>query len=298
MEISGKTKLYGLIGSPVAHSKSPAMYNYCFDKWGLDCKYLAFDVPKEKTGDAIQAFRTFGMKGANITMPCKQEVLQYLDEVSTAAKLVGACNTIVEENGKLVGYITDGIGYVENLRAHGIDISGKKITLLGAGGASTAIQVQALLDGAKEIAVFNQKDGFWETAERKIKELQAAFPEQKITLNDLSDKDHLAEAIQTSDILSNATRVGMHPLENISNIQDLSVFRKDLVVTDVVYDPIKTKMLQDAERAGCQIIGGLGMLLYQGAAAAKLYTGKDMPVEEVKNRFYSPQSNHRNEGTS
>lgn len=287
MEISGKTKLYGLIGSPVEHSKSPAMYNYCFDKWGLDCKYLAFDVPLEKTEDAIRAFRTFGMKGANVTMPCKQAVLPYLDELSPAAQLVGACNTIVEENGRLIGHITDGIGYVENLRHNGVDVAGKKITLLGAGGASTAIQAQALLDGAAEIAVFNRRDPFWETAQAKIEAYQKAFPDRRITLYDLEDADTLAREIASSDILSNATRVGMHPLEDVSNITDLTLFRKGLVVTDVVYDPLQTKMLREAEAAGCQTIGGLGMLLWQGAAAVKLYTGREMPVEEVRNRFYA-----------
>ena len=161
MDISGKTRLFGLIGSPVEHSKSPAMYNYCFDKWKLDYKYLAFDVDKNQTSDAIQAFRTFQMKGANITMPCKQEVLKYLDEISPAARLVGACNTIVNHDGVLTGYITDGEGYIENLRHEGVEVKGKKITLLGAGGVSSAIQAQALLDGAREIAVFNKKYAFW-----------------------------------------------------------------------------------------------------------------------------------------
>lgn len=287
MEISGKTRLLGLIGSPVEHSKSPAMYNYCFEKWKLDYKYLAFDVDKDETEDAIKAFRTFGMKGANITMPCKQKVLNYLDRISPAAKLVGACNTVVNEDGVLTGYITDGEGYVENLRQEGVEIKGKKITILGAGGVSSAIQAQALLDGAREIAVFNKRDAFWEMAEKKTKEYQDAFPEQKITLYDLDDAKRLAEEIKTSDILSNATKVGMHPLEDVSLITDHSLFRKELVVTDVVYDPEKTKLLQEAEAAGCKVIGGLGMLIYQGAAAAKLYTGLDMPVEEIKQKFFA-----------
>ena len=281
MEISGKTRLFGLIGSPVEHSKSPAMYNYCFDKWKLDYKYLAFNVDKNQTADAIQAFRTFQMKGANITMPCKQEVLKYLDEISPAARLVGACNTIVNHDGVLTGYITDGEGYIENLRHEGVEVKGKKITLLGAGGVSSAIQAQALLDGAREIAVFNKKDAFWEQAVAKAAEYQKAFPSQKITVYDMDDAERLA-----ADILSNATRVGMHPLENISIITDHSLFRKELVVTDVVYEPEKTKLLQDAEAAGCKTVGGLGMLIYQGAAAAKLYTGLDMPVEEVKEKFF------------
>ena len=294
MEISGKTKLLGLIGSPVEHSKSPAMYNYCFEKWNLDQKYLAFDVPKEETGDAMKALRTLGMKGANITMPCKQEVLKYLDAISPAAELVGACNTIVNEDGVLTGYITDGEGYVENLRQEGIEIKGKKITILGAGGVSSAIQAQALLDGAREISVFNKRDAFWENAQKKIKTYQEAFPEQKIALYDLDDTEKLAEEIKTSDILSNATKVGMHPMEGMSIITDPTLFRKELVVTDVVYEPEKTKLLQDAEAAGCKVIGGLGMLIYQGAAAAKLYTGLDMPVDEVKQKFFVKE---RNEGS-
>ncbi len=294
MEISGKTRLLGLIGSPVEHSKSPAMYNYCFEKWNLDYKYLAFDVPRERMGEAIQAFRTFHMKGANITMPCKQEVLQYLDEVTPAAKLVGACNTIVDHDGVLTGYITDGEGYVENLRQEGVSIKGKKITLLGAGGVSSAIQAQALLDGAREIAVFNQRDAFWEQAEKKVAEYQAAFPQQKITLHNLGDAEDLAEEIRTSDILSNATRVGMHPLEEVSLIADQSLFREGLVVTDVVYEPEETKLLREAKAAGCKVVNGLGMLIYQGAAAAKLYTGLDMPVEEVKRKFFTNED--RKEG--
>lgn len=294
MEISGKTKLLGLIGSPVEHSKSPAMYNYCFEKWNLDQKYLAFDVSKEETGDAMKALRTLGMKGANITMPCKQEVLKYLDAISPAAELVGACNTIVNEDGVLTGYITDGEGYVENLRQEGIEIKGKKITILGAGGVSSAIQAQALLDGAREISVFNKRDAFWENAQKKIKTYQEAFPEQKIALYDLDDTEKLAEEIKTSDILSNATKVGMHPMEGMSIITDPTLFRKELVVTDVVYEPEKTKLLRDAEAAGCKVIGGLGMLIYQGAAAAKLYTGLDMPVDEVKQKFFVKE---RNEGS-
>lgn len=294
MEISGKTKLLGLIGSPVEHSKSPAMYNYCFEKWNLDQKYLAFDVSKEETGDAMKALRTLGMKGANITMPCKQEVLKYLDAISPAAELVGACNTIVNEDGVLTGYITDGEGYVENLRQEGIEIKGKKITILGAGGVSSAIQAQALLDGAREISVFNKRDAFWENAQKKTKTYQEAFPEQKIALYDLDDTEKLAEEIKTSDILSNATKVGMHPMEGMSIITDPTLFRKELVVTDVVYEPEKTKLLQDAEAAGCKVIGGLGMLIYQGAAAAKLYTGLDMPVDEVKQKFFVKE---RNEGS-
>ncbi len=287
MKISGRTKLYGLFGSPVEHSKSPAMYNYCFEKWGLDNVYLAFDVPAEEAGKAIEAFRTMGMKGANVTMPCKQAVVPYLDAVSDAVRLSGACNTIVEQDGKLTGHNTDGEGYVINLKAHGVDIRGKKLVLLGAGGASTAIQVQSLLDGAERISVFNQKDAFWDRAEAKIQELQKEFPDRVIELLDLADEALLAKRLGEADILTNATRVGMKPLDDLSLIKDLSLLRPELVVADTVYEPEETKLLKDAKAQGCKTVGGLGMLLYQGAAAVKLYTGREMPVDEIKKELYT-----------
>lgn len=287
MKISGRTKLYGLFGSPVEHSKSPAMYNYCFEKWGLDNVYLAFDVPAEESGKAIEAFRTMGMKGANVTMPCKQAVVPYLDAVSDAVRLSGACNTIVEQDGKLTGHNTDGEGYVINLKAHGVDIRGKKLVLLGAGGASTAIQVQSLLDGAERISVFNQKDAFWDRAEAKIQELQKEFPDRVIELLDLADEALLAKRLGEADILTNATRVGMKPLDDLSLIKDLSLLRPELVVADTVYEPEETKLLKDAKAQGCKTVGGLGMLLYQGAAAVKLYTGREMPVDEIKKELYT-----------
>ena len=269
------------------HSKSPAMYNYCFEKWGLDNVYLAFDVPAEEAGKAIEAFRTMGMKGANVTMPCKQAVVPYLDAVSDAVRLSGACNTIVEQDGKLTGHNTDGEGYVINLKAHGVDIRGKKLVLLGAGGASTAIQVQSLLDGAERISVFNQKDAFWDRAEAKIQELQKEFPDRVIELLDLADEALLAKRLGEADILTNATRVGMKPLDDLSLIKDLSLLRPELVVADTVYEPEETKLLKDAKAQGCKTVGGLGMLLYQGAAAVKLYTGREMPVDEIKKELYT-----------
>ena len=153
--ISGHTGLLALIGSPVGHSGSPAMYNYSFERLGLDYVYVAFDIKVEEVADAIAAMRTFKMRGCNVTMPCKTEVVKYMDELSPAAQIIGAVNTIVNDNGRLTGHITDGEGFVHNLKDHGIDIKGKKITVAGGGGAATAIQVQCALDGAREISIFN-----------------------------------------------------------------------------------------------------------------------------------------------
>ncbi|HGM1484110.1 TPA: shikimate dehydrogenase [Clostridioides difficile] len=281
MEISGRTGLFALIGTPVGHSKSLVMYNYSFEKLDLDYRYLAFDITVDKVKEALSAIKTFNIKGANVTMPCKSAVTEYMDELSPAARIIGACNTIVNDNGKLVGHITDGVGYVRNLKENEVEVKGKKVTIMGAGGAATAIQVQCALDGAREISIFNAKDDFYKRAEQTVENIKKEVPKCIVNLYDLEDTNKLYEEIESSDILTNATLIGMKPYDNETNIKDTSVLRKDLVVTDVVYNPRKTKMIEDAESNGCKAIGGLGMLLYQGAESFNLYTGLEMPVKEV-----------------
>lgn len=280
--ISGHTGLLALIGSPVGHSGSPAMYNYSFQELGIDYAYLAFDVAIPQVKDAITAIRTFHMRGCNVTMPCKTEVVKYMDELSPAAKIIGAVNTIVNDDGKLTGYITDGEGFVDNLKDHGVDIKGKKITVAGGGGAATAIQVQCALSGAAEISIFNIKDDFFQRTLDTAEKIRAAKPECTVQVYDIADQAKMKEEIGTSDIFVNATIVGMKPMENESVVKDLSAFRPGLVVCDAVYNPKETKLLREAKEAGCICISGEGMLLWQGAAAFRLYTGKEMPVEGVK----------------
>ncbi|WPC44473.1 shikimate dehydrogenase [Clostridium sp. JS66] len=284
--ISGTTALYSLIGTPVGHSGSPAMYNYSFQKLGIDSAYLAFDISLEKVPDAIAAMKTLNIRGSNVTMPCKSEVVKFMDELSPAARIVGAVNTIVNSNGKLTGNITDGVGFVRSLKENGVDVKGKNITIIGAGGAATAIQVQCALDGAKEISIFNIKDDFYKRAEETIEKLKQEVPQCVVELYDLEDRQKLREKIASSNILVNATRVGMHPHEDESPIKDSTVFRKDLVVSDTVYNPKQTKFLKDAEAAGCKTVDGTGMLLWQGAEAFKLYTGLEMPAKEVKELYF------------
>lgn len=279
--------MLGLIGTPVEHSKSPAMYNLCFQEFGLDWAYLAFDVPAERAGEAVAAIRTLHMRGANVTMPCKNAVIPFLDELTPAARAIQAVNTIVNEDGVLVGHNTDGCGYTQNLRRNGIEVEGKKIVLLGGGGAASAIAIQAALEGAAEIAVFNLRDAFWPRVEQGLKAIAQAAPGCAISLRDLEDRAALKAAIDRCDILSNATRVGMAPYEDQSNITDGSWYRPDLVVTDVVYAPPETKMLREARAAGCRTCDGLGMLLCQGAEAFRLYSGLEMPVEEIRTLLYT-----------
>ena len=285
--ISGHTGLLALIGSPVGHSGSPAMYNYSFEKLGLDYAYVAFDIKVEEVKDAIAAMKTFKMRGCNVTMPCKTEVVQYMDELSPAAQIIGSVNTIVNDNGKLTGHMTDGEGFVKNLEDHGISVKGKKLTVAGGGGAATAIQVQCALDGAREITVFNIKDDFFERTLQTAEKIRKAVPGCVVNVYDIADIPKMTEEIADSDIFVNATIVGMKPMDNESVVKDLSAFRPGLVVADAVYNPIETKLLREAKEAGCTCVGGKGMLLWQGVAAFKLYTGMDMPVDEVKAQFFS-----------
>lgn len=280
--IKGTTGLMGLIGSPVGHSGSPEMYNFSFRYHNLDYAYLAFDIKEDQVKEALEAIRLFRMRGCNVTMPCKNEAAKYMDELSPAARIIGAVNTIVNDNGKLTGHITDGTGFVRNLREHGVEVRDKKLVVLGAGGAATAIQVQCALDGAREISIFNPDDPFLARAKSTAEKLSKERPECKVRVFCLEDQERLKAEIAEADILVNGTLAGMKPHEEVSPITDTSVFRPELVVVDVVYNPEETRLLREAKEAGCKTVGGKGMLLWQGAAAYKLYTGLEMPAEEYQ----------------
>lgn len=279
--ITGHTELIGLIATPIRHSSSPRMHNEAFAKLGLDYAYLAFEVGNEELEDTIKGFRAMKVRGSNVSMPNKTVVHKYLDKLSDAAQMCGAVNTIVNDDGVLTGHITDGIGYMSGLKDAGIDIIGKKMTIVGAGGAATAIQVQAALDGVKEISIFNRKDEFYERAQKTVKDINEKT-NCKAALYDLEDLDKLKEEIASSYIFTNATGMGMKPLEGQTYIPDKSFLREDLIVTDVVYAPAETALLKMAKEVGCKTLNGFPMMLFQGAAAFKLWTNQDMPIEHVK----------------
>ena len=279
--ITGHTELIGLLAYPIRHSSSPAIHNEAFAYLGLDYAYLAFEVDNETLEDAIKGIRALKMAGANLSMPNKTSVIKYLDRLAPAAQLCGAVNTIVNENGVLTGHITDGIGYMSALKDNQIDVIGKKMTIVGSGGAATAIQVQAALDGVAEISIFNIKDKFWENAEATIEKITKQT-DCKVSLYDLADLEKLKAEIDDSYLFTNATGMGMKPREGQTYIPDKSFFRPDLIVTDIIYSPQETKMLQLAKSAGCKTMNGMGMLLFQGAAAFQLWTGKEIPIEHMK----------------
>ncbi|WP_394237865.1 shikimate dehydrogenase [Niallia oryzisoli] len=286
--IDGRTQLIGLIATPIGHSLSPAMHNMSFRKLGLNYVYLAFEVGNQQLEDVLTGFRALNIRGCNVSMPNKTKILPYLDEISPAARFAGAVNTVVNENGKLVGHITDGIGYVLGLKESGVDIKGKKLTLMGAGGAATAVAIQCAIDGAAEISIFNRDDEYYDRAVKNVDIINNEIEgiNCKANVFRLEDLDQLKAEIATSDILTNGTGVGMKPLEDQCLIPDASYLRPDLIVSDVVYIPRKTKLLELAESVGCKAINGLGMMLWQGAAAFEKFTGHEMPVEYVKEQMF------------
>lgn len=285
-EITGHTGLLCLLGSPVAHSISPTMHNEACKQLGLDYAYLAFDVPEEKMPQAVEGLRTMGARGWNITMPGKNIMCKLADKLSPASEISGACNTIVNEDGVLTAYTTDGVGFMRAVKENGVDIIGKKMTLLGAGGAATAILVQAALDGVAEIQVFNIKDAFWERAQDIVNQLNERTA-CKVTLHDYEDPEVLRAAIADSAILVNGTSVGMAPKTDATIITDTTMLRPDLFVFDVIYNPKETRLLREAKAAGCKTSNGMYMLLYQGAASFELWTGQEMPVDIIKEKYFS-----------
>ena len=287
--LSGHTLLVSLIATPIRHSLSPKMHNEAYAKLGLDYAYLAFEVGQEELADAVQGIRALGIRGSNVSMPNKQAIIPYLDELSPAAELVGAVNTVVNKDGKghLVGHVTDGTGAVRALAEEGVDVKDQIITLTGAGGAGTAIAIQLALDGAKEIRIFNRQDDFYANAEKTVEKINTRT-DSSATLTDLADQAAFKQSIAESSIYIDATSAGMNPQEDVSLIDDPAVIRPDLVVFDVVYSPLETKLLKFAKEHGAKkALNGIGMMLYQGAEAFKLHTGEDMPVEYIRDTFFS-----------
>ena len=279
--INGYTELVGLMAYPIRHSHSPAMQNEAFRKAGINCIQLAFEVDNTNLKEAVQSIRALGMRGCNVSMPNKTIVGQYLEKLSPTAQLIGSVNTIVNDNGELTGYCTDGIGYMNSLKDEGIDIKGKKITVVGAGGAATAIQIQAALDGVAAISIFNVKDKFFAAGEETVRKINDNTS-CKADIYDLSDYEALRREIADSCLVTNATGLGMKPYEDVTWLPDISYLRPELIVTDTVYVPPITKFLAMAQKVGCRTLNGHSMMLFQGAAAFKLWTGKDMDVEHMK----------------
>ncbi|MGL6200128.1 MAG: shikimate dehydrogenase [Lachnospiraceae bacterium] len=280
-KIDAKTRMACFIAKPAKHSSSPAIYNAAFSKMGMNYCYLSFEVPPNHLKASIESIIALDMLGANISMPHKTAAAAYMDKLSPAAEMIGAVNMILNKDGLLEGYNTDGEGFVVNLREHSVDIKGKTVVLAGAGGAASSIAVQLALDGVKELKIFNIRDSFWNHGEELVETI-AGNTSCQTSFHDLDDQNSFRKAVAKCDILINGTSVGMADLEDYSIIPDKAMLRPEIVVADVVYHPTETVLLKNARDAGCKTIGGIGMLLYQAAANFRLYTGEEMPVAHVK----------------
>jgi len=275
MVVSGKTKVYGVIGDPIEHSLSPAMHNAAFEASKLDCVFLAFKVKSDGVGDAMSGMRALSIQGLNVTMPHKNAVISFLDEVDQTATLLNAVNTIKNNNGKLYGFDTDGVGALAALRENGFKAKGKKVVLLGAGGAARAIAF-ALAREADELSILNRT---LKSAAELADLLKQEFNANVIayTLSPLAVKANVADA----DLLINATSVGMKPNPKQTLVAP-EWLKPDSAVMDIVYDPIETKLAKDAKAAGAKVVSGLEMLIYQGAASFEMWTGCSAPVEVMR----------------
>ena len=259
--ITGHTTLTALLGSPVAHSVSPLMHNEAFRLLGLDYAYLCFDVTPDKLKCVTDAFRVMNVRGFNLTMPDKTKMFELADEISPSAAMIGAVNTVVQENGKLYAYNTDGIGYMQAVKDAGFDIIGKHMVLLGCG---------ASYQKAVKLADTIAKNTSCQTDTCLLEDTSA-----------------LKQIIATAHILTNATSVGMAPMNSVSPLADETLLHPELIVSDIIYNPRTTLLMKQAKAIGCPTFNGLYMLLYQGAEAFRLWTGKAMPIPQIKEKYFS-----------
>jgi shikimate dehydrogenase len=270
----------GIIGWPVAHSLSPAMHNAAFQALGLDWAYVPLPVRPERLAEAIGGLRALGFKGANVTIPHKEAVMSLLDELSPAAQAIGAVNTIVVAPAPLhpstlaqLGENTDWLGFLASLRDVGFDPAGKRCAVIGAGGGARAV-VYALAQAGGHSVVFNRT---LERAVRLVEDLRVAFPDARLEAHPLEDAHRIG---QETALLVNATPLGMSNAQvDASPWPDGLPLPSHLTVCDLVYNPLETKLLRQAREAGATAIGGLGMLVHQGAAAFRLWTGLEPPVD-------------------
>ncbi|UCD08684.1 MAG: shikimate dehydrogenase [Dehalococcoidales bacterium] len=278
-EISGKTKVCALIGDPIEHTMSPAMHNAAFNELGLDCVYVAFGVKPDELAGAINGMKSLGMPGWNVTIPHKVNVIPLLDKLDPLAEKIGAVNTVVNENGILTGHNTDATGFLQAMLEKGVEPKGKNIAIMGAGGAARAVSFILADRGAYPVILNRIEELDWaeNLAAMISKEFEIDVPAMELT------KGNLGNVLDKAEILVNATSVGMSPNDNVSPAP-AELLKADLTVYDVIYNPIKTKLLKDAEAAGATIIGGIDMLVWQGIMAFEKWTGQKPTFELMKNQ--------------
>ncbi|MGB3211344.1 MAG: shikimate dehydrogenase [Desulforhopalus sp.] len=276
------TKLVILLGNPLGHSVSPPMHNRVFETLSMDYCYMPVEVNENNLATVFAGLIKMNVAGLNVTIPHKIRVMEYLDELDPLAATIGAVNTICVRNGKTIGYNTDGAGFIRSLEEEtGISTKGKRFLLLGCGGAARAIAMTLAFSGAGKISICNRT---FAKAEALVSEINGKIGNCAEVVEQTLHSQ--AEVLQHCDVLINTTSLGMHPREDILPI-DESLLLPHLIVADIVYNPLTTRLLQAAQRKGCKTVPGLGMLIYQGAAAFKLWTGVDPVVSEMSDVVYS-----------
>ena len=275
MKIDGYTRLAAVVANPIKHSISPFIHNSAFQATETNGVYLAWEVKATDLSETVANIRRYRMFGINLSMPYKEQVIPYLDQLSEEARLIGAVNTVVNQEGTLIGYNTDGKGFFKSLPS--FKISRKRLVLLGAGGAAKAILAQAILDGVSQISVFVRSSSM-EKTRPYLEKIQNATG-FRVDLFALEDVQDLQDSITKADLLVNATSVGMDG--SSQPIPTSIVLPEKLLVADVIYQPFETPFLKWARNQGNQSINGLGMLLYQAAEAFELWTGKEMPTDQI-----------------
>jgi len=279
VEINHNTKVVGVIGHPIKHSLSPIMHNYAFNKLDLNYVYLPFDINPANLKEALRGMAALGITGFNVTIPHKERIVEYLDELSDGAKIVNAVNTVVNENGKLLGYNTDIDGIAKTLEAFKEKLNGKTVSLFGAGGAARAV-IYTLITrfNIKEINIINRTV---ERAESLKDYFTSKLLFEKIKTYELIPPD-LVKVLQNSTLIINTTSIGMSPEEDDTPTSIPESFNKNQIVFDVIYTPRKTKLLEIAESRNAITLNGLKMFIEQGAKAFELWTNKKMPVEKIE----------------
>ena len=275
MKIDGYTRIAAVVANPIKHSISPFIHNSAFEATNTNGVYLAWEVDEAELAETVANIRRYQMYGINLSMPYKEQVIPYLDQLSEEACLIGAVNTVVNREGTLIGYNTDGKGFFKSLPS--FKISRKRLVLLGAGGAAKAILAQAILDGVSQITVFVRSSSMGKT--RPYLEKMQNATGFRVDLFALEDIQDLQDSITQADLLVNATSVGMDG--SSQPIPTSIVLPEKLIVADVIYQPFETPFLKWARNQGNQSINGLGMLLYQAAEAFELWTGKEMPTDQI-----------------
>jgi len=275
MKIDGYTRLAAVVANPIKHSISPFIHNSAFEATNTNGVYLAWEVDAAELAETVANIRRYQMYGINLSMPYKEQVIPYLDQLSEEACLIGAVNTVVNREGTLIGYNTDGKGFFKSLPS--FKISRKRLVLLGAGGAAKAILAQAILDGVSQISVFVRSSSM-EKTRPYLEKIQNATG-FRVDLFALEDRQDLQDSITHADLLVNATSVGMDGTSQ--PIPSSIVLPDKLLVADVIYQPFETPFLKWARNQGNQSINGLGMLLYQAAEVFELWTGKEMPTDQI-----------------